>query len=82
MSSPQHLPRIALAVLVAAAGGCTGQPPGEPVFCYAWLTDVTCYREPVPASAARLVGGYYRDPDDPTSRGYWLDRAQEAPMSR
>lgn len=82
LSLSRHLP-VAWALLAAAAlGGCAGEPRGEPVFCYAWLTDVTCYREPVPANEARLIGGYHEDPGDPSRRRYWLDRAREAPMSR
>jgi hypothetical protein len=75
-------PRIViLAVLTGTAGGCAWRTAEAPVFCYRWLTDVTCYLEPVPDAEARLVGGYLVDPDDPSTRTYWLEQAR-ARMSR
>jgi hypothetical protein len=65
----------------AAGAGCSGAPTGEPVFCYQWLLDVSCYTDPYPGADARLLGVYLRDPGDPATKSYWLDRAQ-ARMSR
>jgi len=69
---------LALAALVA---GCSGSSGEAPVFCYRWLTDVTCYAEPHADADARLLGVYLRDPDDPNDKAYRLARAR-ARMSR
>ena len=75
-----HLARPALlSLLTLAAAGCAGPPAEVPVFCYRWLTDITCYAEPLADADARLVGGYVADADDPSGRLYWLRRAR---MSR
>ena len=77
---PWHRAAQALLAVVAVTG-CAGRTEGEPVFCYAWLTDITCYPEPLAEGARRLVGVYLRDPLDPAGKEYWLKRAG-APMSR
>ncbi len=70
---------ICCLLLAGATGGCGWRAAEEQAFCYRWLTDVTCYAEPVPGAEARLVGGHFVDPDDPSSRAHWLRRAR---MSR
>lgn len=71
----------ALLLGLLACGGCTWRTAEAPAFCYRWLTDITCYLEPVPDAEARLVGGYFLDPDDPSGRTYWR-RLARARMSR
>lgn len=72
---------LLLGLLACPAGGCAVRTAEAPVFCYRWLTDITCYGEPAPDAEARLVGGYYTDPGDPSTRAYWLEQAR-ARMSR
>lgn len=67
--------------VLAPAAGCTSREASVPVFCYRWLTDVTCYAEPHPDAEARLIGGYLEDPDDPGRATYWREFAR-ARMSR
>lgn len=63
--SRPSLPFVALVLLAsgcAGASGPAGLAGGEPVFCYAWLTDALCYAEPFPDSDGRLLGVYLGDP--------------------
>ena len=49
---------LALLLLPACAssGAGTDAAAAAGPFCYQWLTDILCYAEPFPDSAARLLG--------------------------
>jgi hypothetical protein len=77
----RHSRRWLLALGLCGFGGCSSHGELEPVFCYRTLADVSCYVEPDPGRTGQLVGVYLRDPEDETSKDYWL-RESEARMSR
>ncbi|MFO1073456.1 MAG: hypothetical protein U1E17_12450 [Geminicoccaceae bacterium] len=43
-------------LLLPACAGSRASTADADLFCYQWLTDVLCYAEPFPDSAARLLG--------------------------
>lgn len=49
------LARTALMLLLQGCATSAPQTVAEP-FCYQWLTDILCYAESFPHSAARLLG--------------------------